>query len=113
MRIGPGGGGSSRRLRVNVSYRRTARSYSGPAGAGCARERFVPWRRRKDGSELRPLRGAGQRQAERAQVAADRLQLAHERVCLFVREPLGHGLAELREAVESRPRVLAELDRLG
>src|SRR6476619_8571666 len=107
MRIGPGGGGSSRRLRVNVSYRRTARSYSGPAGAGCARERFVSWRRREDGRELRPLRRAGKRQAERAQVAADGLQLAHERVCLLMRKTLGHGLAELREAVESRPRFCA------
>ena len=48
-----------------------------------------------------------------AQVAADGLELAHDRARLVRREPFGCRLAQLAEALERGLRVVPELGRLG
>src|SRR5579864_4912044 len=99
IRIGPGGGGSSSSRRVSVLCRRTDLAY-GPA------QQFVPRERGDHRCELGPALAAGEREPERLQVAADRLQLAHDRARL---DP---GLDELAEAAERLRRVDIHLFRL-
>src|SRR5215211_7096938 len=75
IRIGPGGGGSSRFERVKVSYSRI----EPPQG-------LVARQRGDHRSELRPPLPTGQREPQRPEVAAGRLQLAHERLRRVVAE---------------------------
>src|SRR6266487_999422 len=92
MRIGPGGGGSSKRPRVKVS-----KSCIGPP------QRLVLRQGLEQRSQLGPAVLAGQRQPQRLQVAADCLQLADELASGVVVEPVARACAELLEAVQSRP----------
>src|SRR5215211_4493323 len=114
IRIGPGGGGRSRFERVNVSYSRI----KPPQG-------LVGRQRSNYRRELRPALTPGQREAERAKVASDRLELAHERLRIVVGERPVRACAQLAEPFEGfrrvnprRPRiehlpcVLARLDEV-
>src|SRR6188474_3673505 len=108
MRIGPGRAGSSTRPRVNVSYRRTDRSYSG----ACAGERLVLGQGSDHRPELGPDRRARQREPERPEVSTDRLQLAQDRSRAFRIEAIWRRAAKLDEACQGRVRALGELGRL-
>src|SRR5436305_5092768 len=94
MRIGPGGGGSSRFARDAVSYSRIQPP-----------QRLVAVERGDDRRELGAFLAAGQCDAQRAQVTADRLQLAQERARRLVVDPAVRALAQLAEARERLRRV--------
>src|SRR5947209_16122876 len=94
MRIGPGGGGSSCFRRVAVSYSRIEPP-----------QRLVAVERGDDRRELRALVAARERDAQRAQVAADGLQLAQERARRLVVDAAVRALAQLAEARDGLVRV--------
>src|SRR6266513_1437148 len=101
MRIGPGGGGSSKRLRVYVS-----KSRIGPP------QRFVLRQDLEQGGQLRSAVPAGQRQPQSLEVAADGLQLADELAGGVVVEPVTRTFAELLEALQRRTGLVRQLNRL-
>ncbi len=89
MPIGPGGAGSSTSCLVRVSESRMHPP-----------QRFVGGQGGDDGPQLGAPLGPGEREAERLQVAAHRLQLADEVLAV---EP---ARAQLGEALERRTRFL-------
>src|SRR5436190_16258021 len=102
MRIGPGGGGSSKSERVYVS-----KSRIDPP------ERFLLWKGLEQRSQLRPAVPAGEGQAQRLQVAADGLELSDELPRRVVVEAVRRALAELFEALEGRTRLARKPRGLG
>src|SRR3954464_9250056 len=90
MRIGPGGGGSSCLVRVSVSESRIDPP-----------QRLLPRQRGDHRPQLRAALAARKREAQRLQVPADRLELAHD--LLGVERPV-RALDELAEARERRRR---------
>src|SRR4051812_20472396 len=102
MRIGAGGGGSSKSPRVYVS-----KSRIGPPQGLVLRQRL------EEGGELRPAVASRQRQPQRLEVAADRLQLPDELARGIVIEAVACAPAKLLEADERRPRVWGQLRGLG
>src|SRR4051794_21860897 len=89
MRIGPGGSGRSTTLRCRVLESRIDPP-----------ERLDAVELGEHAPQLGPLLGARERAAQRAQVAADRLQLADELARLRLVQPLARALAQLAEALE-------------
>src|SRR5579864_7191580 len=107
MRIGPGAAGSSTSWRLSVS-----KSRIDPP------ERLAALQRGEHRPQLRTAFAAGEREAQRAQVAADRLQLAQDlaRACRV--EPFRGGGAQLaeafkREALGGEPYRRPDEDRVG
>src|SRR4051794_32014948 len=91
MPISAGGCGSSTGPRVKVSESRIDPP-----------ERLVAVERGDDRPELRAALLSAQRDAQRTEVAADRLQLADERAGLRLVEPLRGASAELAEALQGQ-----------
>src|SRR3972149_11432882 len=87
MPTGPGGGGSSSFFRESE-----LKSSIDPA------QRLVAGEREHDRPELRPALGAREREPKRAQVAADRLELAQDLLRRQRREVAVRALAQLAEA---------------
>ena len=106
IRIGPGRSGSSTSERVNVSYRRTRSIVLRQEPR--ARNARVPRRGRARRAPTLARAGlrARQREPQRAEVPADRLQLAQDRASVVRIEPVGRGPAELGEAREVGPASL-------
>src|SRR3954471_21825973 len=76
---------------------------------------LVARERGDDRPELGTALAAGQREPQRLQVAADRLQLAHDRTRGVLAEPAVRALAQLPEALERRHRLRGDVRglRLG
>src|SRR5829696_8390972 len=101
MRTGPGGGGRSTSDFVYVS-----KSRIDPP------ERLVTRNGRDDSPQLRAAVAAGQGAADRAQVPADGLQLAHDRLRVVLRDRRARAVAQLSEPHERLPLTLPKRHRV-
>src|SRR4051794_30103917 len=99
MRTGPGTSGSSRFARVSVSESRIDPS-----------QRLVSVECGDDGGELGAAIAPGERDTKRGEVAADRLQLANERLRRVVVEAAVRALPQLAKTRQRQPAVIAGRD---
>src|SRR3954469_10672174 len=99
MRTGPGGSGRSTSDFVYVS-----KSRIDPP------ERLVARDGRDDSPQLGTAVAPGQSAADRAQVAPDGLDLAHDRLRVVLRERRSRAVAKLAEPVERLPLPVAEYE---
>src|SRR3954451_24945958 len=96
MRTGPGTSGRSCFARVSVSKSRIEPSH-----------RFVAVERSDHGGELRTAVATRQRNTKRVEIAADSLQLAHERLRRVVVEAAVRPLAQLAKTRQRQYAVIA------
>src|SRR3954468_16323773 len=100
MRTGPGTSGRSRFERVSVSESRIQPPH-----------RLIAIERGDDSRELRTAIAAGQRNAQRAEIAADRVQLAHERLRRVVVETVVRTFAQLPKTRQRQGTAIADVKR--